>query len=54
MAVSTATNDGQILRYDYSFGDFAVAVSVEADDNNNPNAVGVFNPSGDDSRDVYG
>jgi len=35
--------DGQILRYDYSFGDFAVAVSVEADDNNNPNAVGVFN-----------
>lgn len=25
--------DGQILRYDYSFGDFAVAVSVEQDDN---------------------
>jgi outer membrane protein OmpU len=24
--------DGQILRYDYSFGDFAVAISVEADD----------------------
>jgi hypothetical protein len=26
--------DGQILRYDYSFGDFAVAISVEQDDNN--------------------
>jgi len=25
--------DGQILRYDYSFGDFAVAISVEQDDN---------------------
>jgi hypothetical protein len=25
--------DGQILRYDYSFGDFSVAVSVEQDDN---------------------
>jgi hypothetical protein len=25
--------DGQILRYDYSFGDFAVAVSVQMDDN---------------------
>ena len=25
--------DGQILRYDYSFGDFAVALSVEMDDN---------------------
>jgi outer membrane protein OmpU len=24
--------DGQVLRYDYSFGDFGVAVSVEADD----------------------
>ncbi len=29
------TYDGQILRYDYSFGDFAVAVSVEADDDIN-------------------
>jgi outer membrane protein OmpU len=26
--------DGQILRYDYSFGDFGVAVSVEQDDHN--------------------
>jgi outer membrane protein OmpU len=26
------TYDGQILRYDYSFGDFGFAVSVEADD----------------------
>jgi outer membrane protein OmpU len=25
--------DGQILRYDYSFGDFSVALSVEQDDN---------------------
>lgn len=25
-------NDGQVLRYDYSFGDFAFAVSVELDD----------------------
>ena len=29
------TYDVQILRYDYSFGDFAVAVSVEADDDIN-------------------
>ena len=43
--------DGQILRYDYSFGDFAVAVSVEQDDNttahgiafNIPNAAGSNN-----------
>jgi outer membrane protein OmpU len=43
--------DGQILRYDYSFGDFAVAVSVEQDDNttthgvafNIPNALGSNN-----------
>jgi len=27
--------DGQIVRYDYSFGDFAFAVSVEADDDQN-------------------
>jgi outer membrane protein OmpU len=27
--------DGQILRYNYSFGDFGVAVSVEQDDNGN-------------------
>jgi outer membrane protein OmpU len=26
--------DGQVLRYDYSFGDFAFAVSVEQDDDN--------------------
>lgn len=26
------SNDGQILRYDYSFGDFAFAASVELDD----------------------
>lgn len=26
------TTDGQILRYDYSFGDFALAVSAELDD----------------------
>jgi outer membrane protein OmpU len=37
--------DGQILRYDYSFGDFAVALSVEQDDNTTglgaaPNAAG--------------
>jgi outer membrane protein OmpU len=43
--------DGQILRYDYSFGDFAVAISVEQDDNttvqgiafNIPNALGSNN-----------
>jgi outer membrane protein OmpU len=29
--------DGQILRYDYSFGDFSVALSVEQDDNTDGN-----------------
>jgi predicted porin len=33
--------DGQILRYDYSFGDFSVAVSVEQDDNTTHRAANV-------------
>ncbi len=31
-AALDGTSDGQIFRYDYSFGDFAVALSAEIDD----------------------
>jgi outer membrane protein OmpU len=34
--------DGQVLRYDYSFGDFGIAVSAEQDDNQNNFGLGYF------------
>ncbi len=40
-------NDGQILRWDYSFGDFGVAVSVE-DDNGGAGIDGIANTADDD------
>ncbi|MFQ5623683.1 MAG: porin [Paracoccaceae bacterium] len=35
------TNDAQILRYDYSFGDFAIAASLELDDAGTSDVFGV-------------
>ena len=41
--------DGQILRYDYSFGDFGVALSAELNDNaDDPTTVGVDESQSDD------
>jgi outer membrane protein OmpU len=38
--------DGQILRYDYSFGDFSVAVSVEQDDDTITHGIAFNIPNG--------
>jgi outer membrane protein OmpU len=50
--------DGQILRYDYSFGDFSVALSVEQDDNTTAMGdalgVGLVQQSGVDGDPVWG
>jgi outer membrane protein OmpU len=64
MPASTATAaldghyDGQILRYDYSFGDFSVALSVEQDDNTTAMGdalgVGLVQQSGVDGDPVWG